>query len=47
MLTPTERAAERDTHGFAPRETLVYRDGLCKWADIPHIREILESIKGK
>jgi len=47
VLTPTERAAERDKHGFVPRGTLVYRDTACKWGDVQHIRDMLESIRGK
>lgn len=47
VLTPVEHAVERmRSAGFVDPRSLTYRDGFCKWADIPHIRDQLSKLKG-
>lgn len=47
VLTPTEKAAERLPRGFVPPERLTYRDTDMTWGDVPALRAVLLSLKGK
>jgi hypothetical protein len=51
VLTPTERAVEvRMRHGpesFAAPEALIYRNAAMRWGDVPEIRALLMTLRGK
>lgn len=47
VLTPTERAADRLPSHFTKPEQLVYRDKAMCWGDVPEIRSLLLSLRGK